>query len=281
MAKCGTCGAERWLRSMNRRQLDERGPLSKPAYHQTRREIVLITGGSSGLGLATAKRLAREGAKVYITGRRQQELDTAVAEIGHGAQAIRGDISVASDLDRIFSTIKDQSGRLDILFANAGGGEFAALGSITEAQFDKYFDINVKGTLFTVQKALPLMPGGGAIVINGSITSIKGTPAFGVYAATKAALRSFARTWASDLKGRDIRVNVVAPGVFVTPAYKTELGMNDEQIDQFITHVKEITPLGRPGSPDEVAKSVSFLASDDASYITGIELFVDGGQAQV
>ena len=244
-------------------------------------KIALITGGSSGLGLATAKRLAREGALVYITGRRQQELDTAVAEIGHGAKAIRGDISVASDLDRIFSTIKDESGRLDVLFANAGGGEFAALGSITEAQFDKYFGINVKGTLFTVQKALPLMPAGSAIVINGSIASIKGTPAFGVYAATKAALRSFARTWASDLKGRDIRVNVVAPGVFVTPAYKTELGMSDAQIDQYIAHVKEITPLGRAGAPDEIAKSVSFLASDDASYITGIELFVDGGQAQV
>jgi NAD(P)-dependent dehydrogenase (short-subunit alcohol dehydrogenase family) len=244
-------------------------------------KVALVTGGSSGLGLATAKRLAREGATVYITGRRQQELDTAAAEIGHGAQAIRGDISVPSDLDRIFSVIADNSGRLDILFANAGGGEFGALGSITEAQFDKYFGINVKGTLFTVQKALPLMPAGSAIVINGSMTSIKGTPAFGVYAATKAALRSFARTWAADLKGRDIRVNVVAPGVFVTPAYKSELGMSGQQIAQYTAHVAEITPLGRTGTPDEIAKSVSFLASDDASYITGIELFVDGGQARV
>jgi NAD(P)-dependent dehydrogenase (short-subunit alcohol dehydrogenase family) len=244
-------------------------------------KIALVTGGSSGLGLATAKRLAREGAMVYITGRRQQELDAAAAEIGYGAMAIRGDIAVASDLDRIFSAIAEKSGRLDILFANAGGGEFAALGTITEAQFDKYFGINVKGTLFTVQKALPLMPAGSAIVINGSMTSIKGAPAFGVYAATKAALRSFARTWASDLKGRDIRVNVVAPGVIVTPAYKSELGMSDEQIDQFTARAAEVTPLGRTGSPDEIAKSVSFLASDDASYITGIELFVDGGQAQI
>jgi NAD(P)-dependent dehydrogenase (short-subunit alcohol dehydrogenase family) len=260
--------------------------MNTPTYHNLHKtkhagKIALVTGGSSGLGLATAKRLALEGATVYITGRRQQELDKATGEIGHGAKAIRGDIAIAGDLDRIFSIIADHSGRLDILFANAGSGEFAALGSITEAHFDKYFGINVKGTLFTVQKALPLMPAGSAIVINGSITSIKGAPTFSVYAATKAALRSFARTWASDLKGRDIRVNVVAPGVFVTPAYKSELGMNDEQIEQYVVHTAEITPLGRAGSPDEVAKAVSFLASDDASYITGIELFVDGGQAQI
>jgi NAD(P)-dependent dehydrogenase (short-subunit alcohol dehydrogenase family) len=167
------------------------------------------------------------------------------------------------------------------LFANAGGGEFAALGNISEAQFDKYFGINVKGTLLTVQAALPLMPAGSAIVITGSITSIQGVPAFGVYAATKAALRSFARTWASDLKGRDIRVNVVAPGVVVTPAYKSELNMSDEQIAAYSKEVSETTPLGRVGDADEIAKAVSFLASDDASYITGIEMFVDGGRAQV
>jgi NAD(P)-dependent dehydrogenase (short-subunit alcohol dehydrogenase family) len=244
-------------------------------------KVALVTGGSSGLGLATAKRLAREGATVYITGRRQEELDAAAREIGHDARAIRGDISVPTDLDRIFATIADGSGRLDILFANAGSGEFAALGSITEAHFDKYFGINVKGTLFTVQKALPLMRAGGAIVINGSMASVKGAPAFGVYAATKAALRSFARTWASDLKGRNIRVNVVAPGVIVTPGYKSELGMSDAQIDQYSAHVADVTPLGRTGRPDEIAKAVSFLASDDASYITGIELFVDGGQTQI
>jgi NAD(P)-dependent dehydrogenase (short-subunit alcohol dehydrogenase family) len=244
-------------------------------------KIALITGGSSGLGLATAKRLAREGATVYITGRRQAELDAAAAEIGAKAKAIQGDIAIAADLDRIFATIAAAEGRLDILFANAGGGEFAPLGSITEAQFDKYFGINVKGTLFTVQKALPLMAAGSAIVLTGSMVSIKGAPAFGVYAATKAALRSFARTWVADLKGRNIRVNVVAPGTVITPGYKSELGMSEEQIEQFTAYTADINPLGRTGTPDEVAKAVSFLASDDASYITGIELFIDGGQAQI
>jgi NAD(P)-dependent dehydrogenase (short-subunit alcohol dehydrogenase family) len=244
-------------------------------------KIVLVTGGSSGIGLAAATRFAREGATVYITGRRQAELDAAVERIGHGAVGIRADISSAADLDRMFSTVQAAHQRLDILFANAGGGEFTPLGEITEAQFDKYFDINVKGTLFTVQKALPLMPRGSAIVLTGSITAVQGVPAFGVYAATKAALRSFARTWASDLKGRDIRVNLVAPGVVVTPAYKSELHMTDEQIDAYRQHVSETTPLGRVGEPDEIAKAVSFLASDDASYITGIELFVDGGMVQV
>ncbi len=194
---------------------------------------------------------------------------------------IQGDIAIGADLDRIFATIAEREGRLDIVFANAGGGEFSALGSITEAQFDKYFGINVRGTLFTIQKALPLMSAGGAIVMNGSITSIKGAPAFSVYAATKAALRSFARSWASDLRGRDIRVNVVAPGTVVTPGYKSELGLSDEEIVEFVTRAAEVTPFGRAGTPDEIAKAVSFLASDDASYVTGIELFVDGGQAQI
>ncbi|AIY39518.1 3-oxoacyl-[acyl-carrier protein] reductase [Collimonas arenae] len=244
-------------------------------------KIALVTGGSTGIGFATAKRLAREGATVFITGRRQAELDAAVLEIGHGARAIRGDISSASDLDNIIDIVSAARQRIDILFANAGGGEFARLGEITEAQFDKYFGINVKGTLFTVQAALPLMPAGSAIVITGSIASIQGTPAFGVYAATKAALRSFARTWASDLKGRDIRVNVVAPGTVVTPAYKTELNMSDEQIDALCREVAQMTPLGRIGNADEIAKAVSFLASDDASYITGTEMFVDGGLTQI
>ena len=244
-------------------------------------KVALVTGGSTGIGLATAKRLAREGATVFITGRRQAELDAAVTEIGHGARAIRGDISSAEDLKKVVDTVAAEHQRIDILFANAGGGEFSPLGQITEAQFDKYFDINVKGTLQTVQSALPFMRAGSAIVITGSITSIQGVPAFGVYAATKAALRSFARTWASDLKGRDIRVNVVAPGVVVTPAYKTELKLSDEQIEAYRKEVAETTPLGRVGSTDEIAKAVSFLASDDASYITGIELFVDGGRVQV
>jgi NAD(P)-dependent dehydrogenase (short-subunit alcohol dehydrogenase family) len=244
-------------------------------------KVALITGGSTGIGLATARRLALEGATVFITGRRQAELDAAVLEIGHGARSVRGDISSAADLERIMATVSEAHGRIDILYANAGGGEFVPLGEITEAQFDKYVSINMKGTLFTVQRAVPLMPAGSAIVITGSIAAVKGTPAFSVYAATKAALRSFARTWSNDLKGRDIRVNVVAPGVIITPGYKTELKMSDAQIDAYSRDVSGATPLGRVGTPDEIAKAVSFLASDDASFITGTELFVDGGLAQV
>lgn len=244
-------------------------------------KVALVTGGSSGIGLATAIRLAREGATVIITGRRQAELDKAVAQIGSGATAIQGDISHTADLDRMMQTISEAHGRLDLLFANAGGGEFSSLEEITEAQFDKYFDINVKGTLLTVQKSLPLMGEGSAIVVTGSIAANQGMPAFGVYAATKAALRSFVRTWAADLKGRHIRVNIIAPGVVITPAYKSELGMSDEAIEQYLQQVAEKTPLGRAASADEMAKAMSFLASDDASYITGTELVVDGGMTQI
>ena len=243
--------------------------------------IALVTGGSSGLGLATALRFAAEGARVFITGRRRSELEAAAGRIGGEAVGVQGDISRLDDLDRLFDVIKHKAGRLDVLFANAGGGEFAPLGQITEAHFDKYFGINVKGTLFTVQKALPLMPSGASIILNGSMVSGKGLPAFGVYAATKAALRSFARTWSVDLKDRKIRVNVVAPGTVVTPGYKNELHLTDEQIKVFEAQAAATTPLGRSGTPDEVAKAVVFLASDDSSYITGIELFVDGGAAQV
>jgi NAD(P)-dependent dehydrogenase (short-subunit alcohol dehydrogenase family) len=244
-------------------------------------KVALVTGGSSGLGLATAKCFVAEGAHVFITGRRQPELDAAVKEIGDGVTGIRSDVSSLADLDQMFDTIKQTKGRLDILFANAGGGAFASLEQVSEAHFDKYFGINVKGTLFTVQKALPLMSAGGAIVITGSMVSIKGFPAFGVYAATKAALRSFARTWAVDLKGRNIRVNVVSPGTVVTAGYKTELGLSDEQIEQFKAQAATTTPLGRTGTPEEIAKAVLFLASNDSSFITGIELFVDGGAAQI
>ena len=244
-------------------------------------KVALVTGGSSGLGLATAQRFVGEGAQVFITGRRKGELDGAVDEIGHGTVGVQGDISNMADLDRLYEVINGQAGRLDVLFANAGGGEFAPLGQITEAHFDKWFRINVKGTLFTVQKALPLMPDGASIILNGSMVSRKGMPAFGVYAATKAALRSFARTWSVDLRERKIRVNVVAPGTVVTPAYKNELGMTDEQIKQFEAQAAATTPLGRAGTPDEIAKAVLFLASDDSSYVTGIELFVDGGAAQI
>jgi NAD(P)-dependent dehydrogenase (short-subunit alcohol dehydrogenase family) len=244
-------------------------------------KIALITGGSSGLGLATAQRFAAEGARVFVTGRRRADLDAAVAQIGNDAVGVQGDIAKLEDLDRLYDVIKQKAGRIDVLFANAGGGEFMSLGQITEAHFDKYFGINVKGTLFTVQKALPLMPDGAAIVLNGSMVSLKGFPAFGVYAATKAALRSFARTWSVDLKQRKIRVNVVAPGTVVTPGYKNELGLSDEQIKQFEAQAAATTPLGRTGTPDEIAKAVLFLASDDSSFITGIELFVDGGAAQI
>jgi NAD(P)-dependent dehydrogenase (short-subunit alcohol dehydrogenase family) len=244
-------------------------------------KIALVTGGTSGLGLATAKRFLAEGAHVFVTGRRQAELDAAVRELGGGVIGVPGDISRLIDLDRLFATIREQKGRVDVLFANAGVGEFAPLGQITEAHFDKTFGVNVKGTLFTVQKALPLMPDGAAIVINASMVSIKGVPAFGVYAATKAALRSFVRTWSVDLRERKIRVNAVSPGTIVTPGYKNELGLSEAQITAFEAQAAAATPLGRIGTPDEIAKAVVFLASDDGSYVNGIELFVDGGAAQI
>ena len=244
-------------------------------------KVALVTGGTSGLGLATAKRFIDEGAKVVVTGRRAAELDAAVKHLGGDATGVRGDVSVAADLDRLYATIREAHGRLDVVFANAGGGAFVPLEEVTEAHFDKYFDINVKGTLFTVQKALPLMTAGGSIVLNGSMVSVKGVPGFTVYAATKAALRSFARTWAVDLKGRNIRVNVVSPGTVVTPGYKNELGMTDEQITEFVAQAAAVTPLGRAGTPDEIARAVVFLASDDSSFVTGVELFVDGGAAQI
>jgi len=243
-------------------------------------KVAVVTGGSSGLGLATVKRFIAEGAKVFITGRRQGELEAAAREIGGDVTAVHGDVSNLADLDRLFTVVEQKAGHVDVLFANAGLGELAPLGHISEAHFDKTFDVNVKGTLFTVQKALPLMRAGGAIIVNASMVSIKGIPAFGVYAATKAALRSFVRTWAAELKDRDIRVNAVSPGTVITPGYKAG-GMTDEQIDQFSGMAAATTPLGRTGTPDEVAKAVVFLASDDSSYVTGAELFVDGGAAQV
>jgi NAD(P)-dependent dehydrogenase (short-subunit alcohol dehydrogenase family) len=244
-------------------------------------KIALITGGTSGIGFATAQRFIAEGAQVFITGRRQSAIDEAVQQLGASATGVQGNISTLEDLDRLYDTIRQKTDRLDIVFANAGLGEFLPLGQITEAHFDKTFAVNVKGTLFTVQKALPLMPDGAVIVINGSMVSVQGTPAFGVYAASKAALRSFARTWANDLKDRHIRVNVVQPGVVITPGYKNELGLSDEQIEQMKVQTASAAPMSRVGTPDEIAKAVLFLASDDSSYINGIELFVDGGMAQV
>jgi NAD(P)-dependent dehydrogenase (short-subunit alcohol dehydrogenase family) len=243
-------------------------------------KVAVITGGNSGIGLATAQRLANEGAYVFITGRRQAELDAAVKLIGKNVTAVQGDVSNLADLDRLYATVKQQKGRIDILFANAGGGEFAPLGSITEAHYDKTFNINVKGVLFTVQKALPLLVDGGAIVLNASIVSSKGMPAFSVYSATKAALRSFARTWTVDLKDRKIRVNAVSPGPIETPGVDG-LAKNPGDLAQIKANLASAVPMGRMGTADEIAKAVSFLASDDASFITGIELFVDGGMAQI
>lgn len=244
-------------------------------------KIAVITGGSSGIGLATAKQFVNEAAYVFITGRRQSELDTAVREIGNNVTAIQGDVAKLQDIDKIYAAVKEQKGRVDIVFANAGIGEFAPLGQITEEHFDKHFAVNVKGLLFTIQKVLPLLVDGGSVILNASIVATKGFPAFSVYSATKAAVRSFARTWSVDLKTRKIRVNVVSPGVVPTPAYSLSLGMSPEQIDQFVESSIPNIPLGRAGTTDEVAKAVLFLASDDSGYVTGIELFVDGGLAQI
>jgi NAD(P)-dependent dehydrogenase (short-subunit alcohol dehydrogenase family) len=244
-------------------------------------KIALVTGGNSGIGLATAHRLAAEGARVFMTGRRQEELDRAVQVVGHGAVGVRGDVANLADLDRLYDVIRQQAGRLDVLFANAGVAEPAPLGQITEAHFDKHFTINVKGLLFTVQKALPLMPDGAAIVLNGSIVSVKGTAGLSVYSATKAAVRSFARCWSLDLKERRIRVNVVSPGPIATPGMDGLAVAGSTSPEQFRSALAANVPMGRVGDPDEIAKAVVFLASDDSSYVTGIELFVDGGYAQV
>jgi NAD(P)-dependent dehydrogenase (short-subunit alcohol dehydrogenase family) len=239
-------------------------------------KVAVVTGGNSGIGLATARRFVAEGAHVFITGRRQTELDEAVARIGTNVTGVQGDVSHLADLDRLFATVKQQQGRIDVLFANAGVAEVAPLGSISEEHFDKVFNINVKGVLFTVQKALPLFTDGGSIILNGSIAASKGAEAGSVYSASKAAVRSFARCWTTDLKRRQIRVNVISPGAIETPILNKG-GLTREQADAFVTRV----PLGRIGTPDEVAKAAVFLASDDSSYVTGIELFVDGGAAQV
>ncbi len=243
-------------------------------------KIALITGGTSGIGLATAQRFIEEGAYVFITGRRQAELDAAVQQLGENSRGIQGDVAVAADLDRLFETIRQEKSRLDIVFANAAAAEFAPLGQIDEVQFDRQFGSNVKGLLFTVQKALPLMSDGAAIVLNGSVVGSMGSPASSVYSATKAAVRSFARTWTTDLKARRIRVNVVSPGPIDTPGMRNLTG-HDEAGKQRREGFSQMVPLGHIGQPEDIAKAALFLASDDSSYVTGIELFVDGGMAQV
>ena len=243
-------------------------------------KIALVTGGNSGIGLATAKQFVNEGAYVFITGRRKPELAAAIKEIGENVTSVQGDVSNLDDLDRLFAQIKKEKNKLDIVFANAGVAKYAPFGEITEEHYDSIFNINVKGLLFTVQKALPLMPDGSSIILNASIVASKGLPSNSVYSATKAAVRSFARTWTTDLKNRRIRVNVVSPGPIETPGLNDLLassGAGEERLKMLSSSV----PLGRLGTPDEIAKAVVFLASDDSSYITGTELFVDGGFAQV
>jgi NAD(P)-dependent dehydrogenase (short-subunit alcohol dehydrogenase family) len=243
-------------------------------------KIALITGGNSGIGLATAKQFVTEGAYVFITGRRDPELAAAVKEIGGNVTGVQGDVSNLGDLDRLFAQIKREKGRLDIVFANAGVATYAPFGKITQEHFDSIFNINVKGLLFTAQKALPLMPDGGSIILNASIVASKGLPANSVYSATKAAVRSFARTWTTDLKDRRIRVNAVSPGPIETPGLN-DLVASTGAGEQRLKALSNSVPLGRLGTPSEIAKAVVFLASDDSSYITGTELFVDGGMAQV
>jgi len=243
-------------------------------------KIALITGGNSGIGLATAKRFVNEGAYVFVTGRRDAALAGAVKEIGKNVTGVQGDVSNLNDLDRLFAQIKREKGKLDIVFANAGIVEFARLGTITEEHYNSVFDINVKGLLFTVQKALPLMPDGASVILNASVAASTGLGANSVYSATKAAVRSFARVWTTDLKDRRIRVNAVSPGAIDTPGMSDLLG-SAEAAGQRKIVISNMTPLGRRGTPDEIAKAVVFLASEDSSYITGTELFVDGGFAQV
>ena len=243
-------------------------------------KIALITGGTSGISLATAKQFVHEGAYVFITGRRDPELAAAVKEIGSNVTGVQGDVSNLGDLDRLFAQIQQEKGKLDIVFANAGVATYAPFGEITEEHYDSIFNINVKGLLFTVQKALPLLPDGASIILNASVVASKGLPANSVYSATKAAVRSFARTWTTDLKDRRVRVNAVSPGATDTPGL-SELLASTGAGQQHSKMLSNTVPLGRLGTPDEIAKAVVFLASDDSSYITGTEVFVDGGSAQV
>ncbi|MDB6012933.1 MAG: Oxidoreductase [Gammaproteobacteria bacterium] len=236
-------------------------------------KVAVITGGTTGIGLASAKLFVKEGAYVFITGRRQKELDEAVQAIDSNVTGVQGDVAKPADLDRLYESV-NKRGRIDVLFANAGVGAFVPLGSITEEYFDQTFNINVRGTLFTVQKALPLLNDGASIILTGSVAGVKGTPAFGVYAASKAAVRSFVRTWTSELKDRRIRSNVVSPGPVKTP-------IMDLQPSEIIARIVSTIPMGRVGEADEIAKAALFLASDDSSFVTGIELFVDGGRAQI
>src|SRR5579859_2823556 len=244
-------------------------------------KIAVITGGNSGIGLATAKRFVEEGAQVVITGRREKELKEAAALIGRNVTTVAGDISRLEDLDRLYAVVKEKHGHIDILFANAGWGEVAPLETATEAHFDKTFDLNAKGTFFSVQKALPLFKDGGSIILTSSVANLLGLPGFSTYAASKAAVRSFARAWTLELKDRKIRVNSISPGPIDTPALATTTGLTAEQAEQAAAQFASQVPMGRRGKPEEIAAAVTFLASDESSFITGVDLAVDGGLAQV
>ncbi|MET7290497.1 glucose 1-dehydrogenase [Streptomyces sp. NPDC005573] len=243
-------------------------------------KTAVVTGGNSGIGLATAKRFAREGAHVFITGRRQEALDAALAEIGHGAVAVRGDVADLGDIDRLYAAVAERGRPIDVLFANAGGGEFASLEQVTEKHFDSTFDINVRGMLFTVQKAVPFLSEGASVILTGSTAATSGEANFGVYAASKAAVRSFSRTWANELKDRAIRVNTLVPGPVLTPGI-TGLAADADGAAKMRDAFAAQVPLGRMGDPDEVAAAALFLAGDESSFVTGSELFVDGGLNQI
>ncbi len=243
-------------------------------------KVAVITGANSGIGLACAKRFAAEGARVFITGRRQAELNEAVAEVGHDARGVQGDVASLADLDRLYAIVREEAGRIDVLLANAGGGAFMPLADVTEEHYDRTFATNVKGTLFTVQKALPLLRDGASVILTGSTTGVTGGPAFSVYSASKAAIRNFARSWILDLAPRRIRVNVLAPGATATPGLRG-LTQTEEQDRALVAALEAATPLGRMGSPDEIANAALFLASDESSFVNGSELFADGGSAQV
>jgi len=243
-------------------------------------KVAVVTGGNSGIGLATAKRFVDEGAHVVITGRREKELEEAAISIGGNVTTVAGDVTRLEDLDRLYAVVKEKHGHIDVLFANAGCGEVALLEVATEEHFDKTFDLNAKGTFFTVQKSLPLFKDGGSIILTASVANVRGDPAFSAYAAAKAAVRNFARGWTAELKDRKIRVNSMSPGPIETPALE-KVGLTVEQVEQAVAHFASQVPLGRRGKAEEIAAAVLFLASDESSFITGIDLAVDGGMAQV